>query len=214
MTAVKHPTGFIHGWTSTRPVGRTAHGLRGGIRLDMQIDHDQDLLPLQLPDPDGTDLPVASEYARYVAKHLDLPTEELLDRLSDEYGLMWLSIARVAQVSVPGLRKWRQGGSPTLPKKLALARLLSACEQLTEIGVPDVASWLNTPIRLDQNRLRLELLTLDEGGRTLIALAQDTISPSQALDDLDPAWRERHATPTTEVTVSPDGYGTVHVAEA
>ena len=79
--------------------------------------------------------------------------------------------------------------------------------------IPDVAAWLSTPIRLDQGRERVELLVLPDGGETLLALAQDKISPDQALDHLDPAWRGQFAKPTTEVTYDRHGVGTVHLAD-
>lgn len=212
MTTLQFRTGNVSVWPDNLPSGRTADG-RGAAYLDEQLDRDYRLIPLRFPDPDRTDVPVAAEYARYVTKHFEEPHGELLDRLSDEHGLMWLTIAKVAQVSVPALRKWRHGGNPTSENKLALARLLAACGRLDELGVPDAAAWLNTPIRLDQNRQRVELLRLPEGGETLLALAQDKISPSRALDVLDPTWRERHAKPSSEVTMDADGFGTVHLAE-
>lgn len=205
------PTGTVN-WAETRSTGRTGSD-GGAAHLDQSIEFGYSLLPLHLLDPDATALADASEYARWANKYVDVPTADLLDRLSDDYGLMWLTIARAAQVSVPALRKWRQGGNPTLQKKAALARLLAACQTLQTLGVSDVAAWLSTPIRLDQSRLRVELLTLDDTGETFVALAQDKISQSQALDALDPTWRERFQKPTTEVTFAADETGTVHLAD-
>jgi transcriptional regulator with XRE-family HTH domain len=212
VTTTKFRTAGVVIGAAPMRILRTGQG-RGAAHLDEGLDREYDLLPLQFPDPDRTDLPAAAEYARYVSKFFDEPTSDLLDRLSDEHGLMWLTVARVTGVSVPALRKWRHGGNPTPENKLALARLLAACDGLAELGVSDVAAWLSTPIRLDQSRLRFELLTLPEGGEPLLALAQDKISADQALDALVPRWREQHVKPTTEVTVGPDGMGTVHLAE-
>ena len=123
-TLLQFETGTVVGWAFKAGVARTGQGC-GAVHLDHRIDHDYDQLPL-LPNPDNTDLPLAADYARYVSKYVDLDTGEILDRLSDEHGLMWLTIARVAQVSVPAMRKWRHGGNPTMPKKAALARRLWA----------------------------------------------------------------------------------------
>ncbi len=213
MTTLQFETGTVVGWAFNPRVLRTGQG-GGAVRLDQRIDRDYDQLPLLLPNPDSTDLPLAADYARYVGKYVDLDTNEVLDRLSDEHGLMWLTIARVAQVSVPALRKWRHGGNPTMPKKAALARLLACCEALDSIGIPDVAAWLSAPISLDHQRQRFELLLLPEGGATLLELAQDRISRREALDALDPGASTRHAPPTTEVTMDSDGIGTVHLAQA
>lgn len=214
MISLEFRTGGTKVWSARPPETRTGQG-RGAAQLNKQIEHDYEQVPLfVLPDPDRTDLPIAAEYARYVGKYIDRPTTELLDELSDVHGLMWLTIARVAQVSVPALRKWRHGGNATPSNKAALARLLAACEALGEVGVSDVAAWLNTPIRYDQERLRVELLELTEGGSTLLELAEDRISQAQALDVLDATWRERHSMPTTEVTLDEHGFGTVHVADS
>ncbi len=212
MTSLQFRTAGVTIGAPPARIPRTAQD-RGAAHLDAGLDRGYEMLPLHFPDPDRTDSHVAAEYARYVGKYYDEPTSDLLDRISDEHGLMWLTIARVAQVSVPALRKWRHGGKATGENKLALARLLAACRALDDLGIRDVAAWLNTPIRLDQNRLRVELLTLPGGGEPLLALAQERISPSQALDALDPRWRERQARSTTEVTVGPDGTGTVHLAD-
>ena len=211
MTVMRFQTANV-AWAHARFAGLTAQG-RGTVRLDQHVDRDYDRLSLPLPDPDLAADALSADYARYVGKHVDMETTDLLDQLSDEHGLMWLTIARVAQVSVPALRKWRQGGNPTLPKKAALARLLAACDKLREIGIPDVAAWLSTPVRLDQSRERVELLVLPDGGETLLALAQDKISPDQALDHLDPTWRDRTDQPSTEVTYDRHGVGTVHLAD-
>jgi len=214
VTSLQFRTAGVTIGAAPARIPRTAQD-RGAAHLDPGLDRGYEMLPQHLPDPDGTDSHVAAEYARYVGEFYDEPTSDLLDRLSDEHGLMWLTIARVAQVSVPALRKWRHGGNATGENKLALARLLAACQALDHLGIRDVAAWLNRPIRPDQNGLRVELLTLPEGGEPLLALAQERISPSQALDalDFDSRWRERYAKPTTEVTVGPNGMGTVHLAD-
>lgn len=212
MTMLQFRTGNV-GWAPSRPARRTAHG-RGLAHLDQQIDQDYDRLPLMLPNPnpDTAADAVSANYARYVGKHLDEDTTDLLDALSDEYGLMWLTVARVAQVSVPALRKWRHGGKPTSANKLALARLLAACGSLRELDVRDVAAWLSAPVHVDHNRYRYELLTLPDGGTALLALAQGKSSREQALDLLDATWQNRPKS-ETEVTYDAAGVGTVHLAD-
>lgn len=213
MTMLQFRTGTSNvAWAHGRSTARTGQG-RGTAHLAEQIDSTYDRLPLLLPNPDTAPDDVVADYARYVGKHLDEETTDVLDALSDDYGLMWLTIARVAQVSVPALRKWRHGGNPTRANKLALARLLAACGALRELDVPDVAAWLSAPVHPDHNRQRYELLVLPEGGEALLALAQGKTSQVQALDLIDENWQDGYVRSETGVTFDSDGIGTVHIAD-
>lgn len=198
-------------WAPGRSAARTGQR-RGTAHLAEQIDSAYDRIPLLLPNPDTAADSIVAEYARYVGKHYDEETTEVLEALSDEYGLMWLTIARVAKVSVPALRKWRHGGNPAPANKLALARLMAACGALRELDVPDVAAWLSAPVHPSQNRQRYELLMSPEGGEVLLALAQGKTSQVQALDFIDANWQAGCIRSGTGVTFDADGIGTVHIA--
>ncbi len=70
----------------------------------------------------------------------------LLGELTDVRGLGWSELARLVGVSVPAVRKWRNGGDVTPPRMLALSRLAAFLELLAVEGVQDPAAWLSLPL--------------------------------------------------------------------
>jgi transcriptional regulator with XRE-family HTH domain len=118
----------------------------------------------------------------------DVP--RLLTELSDERGLGWSDIARLIGVSVQTLRNWRKGDPATGENRLAVARLAAFLDLLEDSAhVHDPASWLEIPV---VEGYRPRYLDLYRAGRPelLFDIAGLRISPEQALDDLDPSWRE------------------------
>ena len=132
-----------------------------------------------------------------------VPLVERLNALSD-LGFAWTDLARIVGVSVPALRKWRQGESASADNDFRVAQLVALCEMLVD-DVPkihDVASWLEMPLAPESNVTGITLLA---SGRNdlVIRYARDD-NGDAVLDEFDPDWRERPESPV-EVVVGPDG---------
>lgn len=118
------------------------------------------------------------------------PTELLSD--ISEMGFGWRDIARMVGVSVPALRRWRHGESPTGEHSRRIAELAAFVRILTEDHlVADVASWMEMPITRDVPLSGIDLYA-DGHLLAIFDLASEHITPEQALDEADPGWRERY----------------------
>lgn len=73
----------------------------------------------------------------------------LLADLSERRGLGWSDIARLIGVSVPAVRKWRQGGDMKAGRLHGLARLSAFLDLVEERGIADPGMWLQTPLFYD-----------------------------------------------------------------
>lgn len=116
----------------------------------------------------------------------------LLVRL-EERGFSWRDIARCLHVSVPAVRKWRQGETISGENRLRLARFVALCDLLEEAHmVNDVAGWFETPLRTDVPVTPLDLYV--SGHESLVIdYAAQQLPPDQVLDHHDPKWRVRRA---------------------
>ncbi|WP_428983069.1 hypothetical protein [Phytohabitans maris] len=80
-------------------------------------------------------------------KRLKGGLQALLVELTEGYGLGWSDIARLIKVSVPAIRKWRNGGDISTQRLYALGQLAAYMKLLEDQGgVTDPAAWLATPI--------------------------------------------------------------------
>lgn len=126
--------------------------------------------------------------ARAAAKR---PARELLERLA-ETGFAWRDIARMIGVSVPALRRWRQGESPTGSHLLDIARLLSFTEVLrTDHLIADVACWMEMPLVPDAPLTGVDLAA-DGHFADLFDLAAGHERPEAVLDRWQQDWRDRY----------------------
>jgi hypothetical protein len=131
---------------------------------------------------------------------------DLLNELGDA-GLAWRDIARMVGVTVPAVRKWRQGDQPTGRHRKAIARLLAFIDVLrSEHLILDVSSWLEMPLGassatgIDAYAAGLiEALVMHAAGHT---------SAEQVLDQLDPAWRHA-AVSRFEIFTAADGQAAI-----
>lgn len=118
------------------------------------------------------------------------PTELLAEL--NESGFGWRDVARMLGVSVPALRKWRQGESLTGENRRRIAGLVAFVEILSEDHlVANVASWMEMPVT---SEVPLTGIDLYASGHlfTVLDLASQHIIPEQALDQADPGWRDRY----------------------
>ena len=131
-------------------------------------------------------------------------TVELLNSLADQ-GFSWRDIARIAGVSVPALRKWREGGGVSGEHALDIAKLCAFCAiaQKDHLVLQEVASWLEQPILSGVNVTGLDLAA--EGRlEALLELAAGDLAAEVLLDACRPGWRESSQS-NAEVFIAPDG---------
>ena len=133
--------------------------------------------------------------------------------LSD-LGFSWQDVAAMAGVSVPGLRKWRQGESPTVENRDRLFRLLAFMALVGEqCGISDQASWLEMPIRPGVPISGIDLLS---GKHFDLAFehARDHGSTAElVLDRFDADWRS-HLDRRTETFEASDGQLSIRAKNA
>lgn len=128
---------------------------------------------------------------------------DLLEELAG-HGFAWRDIARLVGVSVPAVRRWRQGEPPTGTHLLALARLVAFIETLSmDHLISDVAGWMEMPLAPEAPVTGIDLAA---GGRyaDLVELAAAHSTPEAVLDRWRPGWRE-HFRSDFEVFEAADG---------
>ncbi len=117
--------------------------------------------------------------------------KDLLERLS-EIGFGWGDIAKMLGVSVPALRRWRLGDKPTADNLRRIAALVAFALMVRDDNfVGDVASWMEMPV---VDGVPLTCIDIYAKGQflTIFELASEHITPFQALDRIEPDWRERY----------------------
>ena len=128
----------------------------------------------------------------------------LLDALSD-VGLSWREIARVSGVSIPAVRKWRNGEQATGENRTRVAMLAALCQLAKdEYLIDDVASWLEVPLHQDVPLTVLDLVVEDRFDLALQLASERDADPERILDQFDPGWQERYSS-AVEVFTAPDG---------
>ena len=113
---------------------------------------------------------------------------DLLEELAN-LGFSWTGIARLAGVSIPALRKWRQGEAPSGDNRRRLARIVAFVGVLEQDHlITDVASWLDVPLA-GTNHTGLDLFS---GGYVseLLEYAAQKLDSAQLLDKTTPNWRD------------------------
>lgn len=129
--------------------------------------------------------------------------QDMLEALADE-GFSWRGIAALVGVSVPALRRWRQGDPPTPGHLLDIARVLALVHTLeSEPLITDAARWLEIPLDPEVPITGLELAAA--GAYELILdYATDQLSAEEVLDRWRPDWRTAYRS-EFEVFEAPDG---------
>lgn len=115
----------------------------------------------------------------------------LLQELSINRGMAWRDIARLVDVSVSAIRKWRHDGAATPEKRLALARLAAFLDLLEGFMVEDPAGWLELPMA---DGYTVRHMDLYEAGRPdlLLDVVGLRLNEVSALDLFDQEWRARY----------------------
>ena len=136
----------------------------------------------------------------------------LLEELSD-LGFSWRDIARTSRVSVPALRKWRQGAPATGENRKRVATMAAFCGiARDEYLISEVASWLETPIHPDAPIIPMDMIANDRWDLALRLAGTHGQDPELVLDEFEPDWRERYES-SVEVFAGPDGLPGVRLVE-
>jgi len=158
-----------------------------------------------------TDREVGEVYREALAEQLDVKARsiakrsvgEMLDELAVA-GFAWRDIARLARVSVPAVRRWRQGETATGANRLAVARTVALVEILRDDHlVSDVASWMEVPLVSSAPVTAIDLAA-DGCFQEVVEVAAAHSTGEDVLDRARPGWRERYRS-DYEVFEAPDG---------
>lgn len=134
------------------------------------------------------------------AEYKKLSLSAILQELSITWGASWSDIARMADVSVPALRKWRADGGATPIKKARLASIAAFMHVLSQLGIEEPADWIAAPI-IDGFTVAPRHLYTPANAGILIEFATGTCPPDSILDTLAPSWRQYYATGFDVVTL-------------
>jgi transcriptional regulator with XRE-family HTH domain len=127
----------------------------------------------------------------------------LLEELA-AMGFGWRDIARMVGVSVPALRRWRNGDMPTGENRRAIAQLVAFVQIIRDDHlVFEPASWMEVPIASGAPLTSIDLYA-DGRWDLVFDLATSNRSPEDALDNAKPDWRERYDS-GWEVGMAADG---------
>ena len=121
---------------------------------------------------------------------LKRPPADLLSELAD-LGFSWTSIARLVGVSIPAVRKWRNGATVSGDNRRKVARLVALAGVLAKDHlIYDVASWLDIPLA-ETSLTGIDVLAAGRGHgyHHLTAYAAGHIRSSDLLDRTIPDWR-------------------------
>ncbi len=137
--------------------------------------------------------------------------QELLNALAAE-GFSWRDIARVVGVSVPALRKWREGGRLSAEHAVELARLCAFFDiaKSDHLPVHDAVAWLEQPLVPHCGVTGLDFAA-DHHYEVLLELAAGHVPAEELLDRYHPDWRNE-LTDDVEVFIASDGQPGIRVA--
>jgi hypothetical protein len=146
--------------------------------------------------------------ARQLAKR---SAQELLADLADG-GFAWRDIARLVGVSVPAVRRWRQGELPTGQNLLTIARLVGFVAILRDDHlVTSVASWLEMPLVYGSSVTGIDLAAAGRYEDLLDLAANHERSAQSVLDRWQPDWQSRYGS-EFEIFTAPDGEAGIRLA--
>ncbi len=128
--------------------------------------------------------------------------QELLNEMADR-GYSWSMIARLTRVSVPALRKWRNGESPSGENRRKIAELAALTDFLEEYMITDVPGWLEVPLDANVATTCADLCVAGRIDLVLDFAAGRISDPHAVLDKFDPDWRSKIS--DYEVFTAPDG---------
>ncbi|TXI60201.1 transcriptional regulator [Mycolicibacter arupensis] len=115
----------------------------------------------------------------------------MLGELAD-LGFAWRDIARLVNVSVPAVQKWRKGEKASGDSRGRIASLLAACDLIANhYMVDEIASWFEMPLS-ESAPITPITLYADNRADLVFEFASGHADPEALLSDFDPDWRERY----------------------
>lgn len=131
---------------------------------------------------------------------------DLLATLSDA-GFAWRDVARLAQVSVPAVQKWRRGDGMAGANRYRMAKVVALMEVLANHFVDDPVSWLEMPVKDEVALSRMDLLADGRFDLVLELISDDgnPVSASLVLDEYAPNWRRDFVDSDFETFTASDG---------
>ena len=131
---------------------------------------------------------------------------DLLNELAGQ-GFSWTSVARVVGVSIPAVRKWRNGKPVSGKNRRNLALMVAFVNVLEEDHlIQDGASWLDMPLA-KSSFTGIDVLAAGQA-HELMQYAAGHISNKDLLDSAMPTWRhtmedhfETYEAPDGEVAI-------------
>lgn len=131
---------------------------------------------------------------------------DLLDVLSDA-GFAWRDVARLAQVSVPAVQKWRRGEGMTGANRYRIAKVVALLDVLANHFVSEPVSWLEMPVKEEVELSRLDLVMEDRFDLVLELISDDgdPVSANAVLSEFRSDWRESLVDNSFESFMAADG---------
>jgi hypothetical protein len=138
-------------------------------------------------------------------KWAEKPASEMLQSLYTS-GFSWRDIARLLEVSVPAVQKWRNGSKVTTKNLTRLRDFMAGYDMVAAHLIEvDVASWLDVPLMSDVPITPLDLWSFTNPVLFFeYALASD-VRPEAILDEYDPDWRAKYRDDGFETFIGTDG---------
>jgi transcriptional regulator with XRE-family HTH domain len=168
----------------------------GGIRDELQLVN-QDLKDLHHQEYEKRLQELSAVKSRSSVK-------TLLAELAEQRGMAWVDIARMVNVSVSAVRKWRTGGDASPESRVLLARLASFLDLLGEYLIEDPAQWMEMALPLPAGHtVRPVDLYLAGYPTALLDYAAQRSNAERIMDDIEPNWRNK--TSSFEVFDDEDG---------
>lgn len=135
----------------------------------------------------------------------------MLTELAD-LGFAWRDIARLVGVSVPAVQKWRRGEGVSGDRRLAVASLLAACDEISEhYLVDEIASWFEMPLVSGVPVTPLDMYAASRSD-LVFEFAGGQVDPETLLTEFDPEWRERYRS-DFEVFEAADGKRSIRMKD-
>ncbi|MBV7363026.1 hypothetical protein KRX54_01050 [Actinomycetaceae bacterium TAE3-ERU4] len=136
---------------------------------------------------------------------------KLLEKLAD-LGFSWRDIAKMLNVSVVSVRKWRRDQSIAPINRKRISLLLALCDYLKEEDmINEVASWFEIPIYSGVPITPIDLFAKRKEN-LLIELAKGKLESDRVLDNFDPSWRDKYRS-DFEVFIASDGNLSIRLKE-
>ncbi len=130
----------------------------------------------------------------------------LLEVLS-ETGFAWRDIARLAQVSVPAVQKWRRGEGMSGTSRYRMAKVAALLDVLANHFISEPVSWLEMPVKEGVALSRMDMLAENRFDLVLELVSDDgdPASVDTTLDEFKPDWRKSLIDEDFETFVAADG---------